>query len=77
MYYIVGSTLNLFFEDELGGLSQLNKNMLCGAITGGIFKSTLGTPISVMIGVVPFFVGSLVGGGLIGGMTLFVTQLNK
>jgi hypothetical protein len=45
-YYIVGSTLNLFFEDELSGLNQINKNMLCGAITGGIYKSTLGKDIA-------------------------------
>jgi len=42
MYYVVGSTMNLFFEDELANLNTLSKNMLCGAITGGIFKSTLG-----------------------------------
>lgn len=42
MYYIVGSTLNLFFEDELANVNQLSKNMICGAITGGIYKSTLG-----------------------------------
>ena len=73
MYYLVASSLNLFFEDELAGFNQLSKNALCGAITGGLYKSTLGTPIkSTILGVVPFFVGSMVGGSLIGGMTLFV-----
>lgn len=42
MYHLVGSSLNLFFEDELANLNNLNKNMMCGAITGGIWKSTLG-----------------------------------
>jgi hypothetical protein len=46
MYYVVGSTMNLFFEDELANLNTLSKNMLCGAITGGIFKSTLGIKYS-------------------------------
>jgi import inner membrane translocase subunit TIM23 len=65
MYYVVGSTMNLFFEDELANLNTLSKNMLCGAITGGIFKSTLG--------VVPCVVGTLVGGSLIGALSLLVT----
>jgi hypothetical protein len=30
-----------------------------------------------ILGPVPFLVGSLVGGGLIGGMTLIVNNLNK
>ena len=42
MYYVVGSTMNLFFEDELANLSTIQKNIVCGSITGGIFKSTLG-----------------------------------
>ena len=42
LYYLVGSSLNLFFEDELAEISNLNKNMICGAITGAIYKSTLG-----------------------------------
>jgi import inner membrane translocase subunit TIM23 len=42
MYYLIGSSLNLFFEDELAGLNPISKNVLCGAITGGMYKSTLG-----------------------------------
>jgi len=42
MYYLVGSTINLLFEDEVANFSPLSKNILCGAITGGIYKSTLG-----------------------------------
>lgn len=42
MYYLVGSTLNLFFEDELADTPSIYKNILCGSITGGIYKSTLG-----------------------------------
>jgi len=43
--------------------------MLCGAITGSMYKSTLG--------VVPAGVGFLLGGSLIGGMTKFVDHLNQ
>lgn len=49
MYYLVGSTLNLFFEDELADFTSMNKNILCGAVTGGIYKSTLGKNISLSI----------------------------
>lgn len=42
--------------------------MICGAITGSIYKSTLG--------VVPFGVGFLLGGGMIGGLTKLVDNLN-
>ena len=69
LYYLMGSTLTLFFEDELSSLSNLQKNVLCGSITGAIFKSTLG--------VVPTFVGGLVGGGLVGSFTYLTAELNK
>jgi import inner membrane translocase subunit TIM23 len=61
--------LNLFFEDELMGVSKINKNMLCGAITGAVYKSTLG--------VVPAAVGFVLGGTLIGSMTKIVDNLNQ
>ena len=50
-------------------MSNLNKNMMCGALTGSIYKSTLG--------VVPASVGFLLGGAFIGGMTKFVDHLNQ
>lgn len=34
--------MNLLFEDELADVTSLNKNIICGAISGGIYKSTLG-----------------------------------
>jgi len=43
--------------------------MVCGAITGSIYKSTLG--------VVPAGVGFLLGGTFIGGMTKLVDSLNQ
>ncbi len=56
MYCVMGSTLNFFFEDELAELNQLQKNVLCGVLTGGLYKSTLG--------IRPFVVGSVLGGGI-------------
>ena len=64
MYYFMASGLNLLFEDELANFNQTTKNIICGALTGGLYKSTLG--------VVPMFVGSVVGGTLIGSLTLLV-----
>lgn len=69
MYYLIGSSLNLIFEDELEGLSALQKNVICGTITGGLYKSTLG--------VKPTIVGALLGAGLIAGLTLLVEEGNR
>ncbi len=43
--------------------------MICGGVTGALFKSTLG--------VVPSVVGGLVGATIIGGLTLLVEEGNK
>lgn len=59
----------MFFEDQLDSLSPLQKNMVCGGVTGAIFKSTLG--------VVPSVVGGMVGAAIIGGLTLVVEEGNK
>lgn len=64
MYYGVGKTLNLLFEDQLDYLTPLQKNMLCGAATGAVFKSTLG--------VVPTLFGAVIGSVLVGGIHLLV-----
>ena len=69
MYYLTGSTLNMFFEDQLDSLTPLQKNMVCGSVTGAIFKSTLG--------VVPSVVGGMVGAAIIGGLTLVVEEGNR
>lgn len=64
MYYIMGSTMNLLLEDELENVKPLYKNVICGAATGMLFKSTLG--------VIPCAMGGLLGASLIGGLTLLV-----
>ncbi|KRX00158.1 hypothetical protein PPERSA_10657 [Pseudocohnilembus persalinus] len=69
LYYLMGSSMNMFLEDELSGMSNLSKNVLCGALSGAVYKSTLG--------VVPMGVAAILGGGLIGGLTLVCDNLNK
>jgi len=43
--------------------------MICGTATGMLFKSTLG--------VVPCIVGGLLGGAMIGGLTLLTEEGNR
>jgi len=50
-------------------MTQLQKNMICGGVSGVLFKSTLG--------VVPACVGGLLGTSLIGGLTLLVEEGNR
>ncbi len=45
-------------------MTPLQKNMICGGVSGALFKSTLG--------VVPTVVGGILGTSLIGGLTLLV-----
>jgi import inner membrane translocase subunit TIM23 len=45
-------------------MTPIQKNMICGGVTGAIFKSTLG--------IVPACVGGMLGTGIIGGLTLLV-----
>lgn len=66
---MTGSILNFAFEDELQTVSYFNKNLICGAITGGIFKSTLGFK--------PFIVGSVFGAGIISVLTVLCDKLKE
>jgi len=69
MYCLVGGTMNFLFEDEVAQLTPVQKNMLCGAITGGLYKSTLG--------VRPMIVGSLLGGLIIFNLHHVTAYLNR
>lgn len=64
LYFVMGKTLNIFFEDQLDYLSSIQKNMLCGAVSGAVFKSTLG--------LVPTAFGAAIGAGLAGCMHLII-----
>mmetsp|Transcript_15530 Transcript_15530/g.17900 ORF Transcript_15530/g.17900 Transcript_15530/m.17900 type:complete len:190 (-) Transcript_15530:178-747(-) len=55
MYCLIGGGLNFLLEDELADLTQMQKNIVCGMVTGGLYKSTLG--------IRPFVVGTALGGG--------------
>lgn len=53
IYFAMGKTLNFFFEDQLDYLNDLQKNAVCGAFTGALYKSTLGivpTGFGVVLG---------------------------
>lgn len=50
-------------------MTQLQKNMICGGVSGVLFKSTLG--------VTPAIVGGILGTTLIGGLTLMVEEGNR
>jgi import inner membrane translocase subunit TIM23 len=69
MYYMIAGAMNLLFEDELEEMEPLYKNLLCGTATGMLYKSTLG--------IVPCIVGGLLGGSLIGSLTLLIEEGNK
>ena len=49
LYHLIAGGLNLFFEDEMSNMSSLQKNVVCGALTGGIFKSLRG-PVGLGVG---------------------------
>lgn len=68
LYYMAGSTLNFLFEDELETMGPAQKNAICGAITGVIYKSTLG--------LIPSCVGGILGAGLVGSLTVLTRRLN-
>jgi import inner membrane translocase subunit TIM23 len=69
IYYMTASTLNYLLEDELAEFTNLQRNMLCGGISGALFKSTLG--------LVPVAVGAGVGAALLGALTGGVSMLNE
>jgi hypothetical protein len=51
------------------GMSPFAKNVMCGFISGGIYKSTHGFR--------PFVVGSVLGAGIIGSLNLAVNKGNQ
>lgn len=69
LYFCVGKTLNMFLEDQLDELSPLQSNMLCGALTGAVFKSTLG--------VVPATFGCVLGAGISGSLHKLIEYGNR
>lgn len=69
IFYMNASTLNFLFEDEMETLEQMHKNAICGALTGVIYKSTLG--------LIPACVGGVLAAGFVSGATGLVQALNQ
>ena len=51
LYFCVGRALNMLAEDQLDELTPIQSSMLCGGLTGAVFKSTLG-PVPSLFGLV-------------------------
>ena len=66
IYVATASFLTLTNEEEFEDMSDLSKNMICGTVTGAIYKCTLGP--------IPTVVGAILGGSIIGGLTLLNQQ---
>lgn len=69
IYCLTGWTIQKLFEDELSGFNGLSRNMLAGAISGALYKSTLG--------IRPAMLGSVVGVGIIGTLGLVTSKLRQ
>lgn len=69
LFFIVGKTLSIMFEDQLDEVSPITRNMICGAATGAVFKSTLG--------VVPSIYGSVLGAGIAGTIHMMTEYGNR
>jgi import inner membrane translocase subunit TIM23 len=68
MFCLTGKFLDLVFEEELHDLTLHQKFMVTGALTGAMYKSTLG--------VRPMVVGSIFGAGLIYAISQGLGYLN-
>lgn len=69
LYFCVGKVLNTLLEDQLDEVSLIQKNMICGAATGALFKSTLGF--------VPAGFGAVLGAGIAGTIHMLTEYGNK
>ena len=69
MYCMTGWAVQKLFEEEIGFMSQLHKNILAGALTGLAYKSTLGIRASL--------VGGAVGIVLIGSLHMITDELRR
>jgi import inner membrane translocase subunit TIM23 len=68
VYFFTGKILNACFEDLLDYFNNTSKNMLCGAFTGAIYKSTLGWR--------PTLFGSVLGSSFALGISLLMDYGN-
>lgn len=68
MYCLVSKTMDLLFEEEINEFGPWARNTISAALTGGLYKSTLGLR--------PMLFGSLLGVGLINGLMFGTRWLN-
>jgi import inner membrane translocase subunit TIM23 len=69
LYCMNAKFLNFFLEDELAELTTYQKNILCGFLTGAIFKSTR-KPIAIGV-------SAMCGVGVITGLDYLVDYLRE
>ena len=67
LYCMIGKLIDLLFEEEIKDYGFMGRNAITGAVTGGLYKSTLGFR--------PFIFGSLLGAGIITGLTFVMNGL--
>ena len=69
LFFGVGKVLSVLFEDQLDDVSPIQRNMICGAATGALFKSTLGA--------VPSAFGCVIGAMMAGTIHMMTEYGNK
>ena len=69
MFFGVGKMLSILFEDQLDEVSPVQRNMICGAVTGALYKSTLGF--------VPAGFGAVLGAGIAGTIHMMTEYGNR
>jgi mitochondrial import inner membrane translocase subunit TIM23 len=68
LYCFVGKMIDLLLEEEIKDYGYWARNVLAGAVTGGLYKSTLG--------IRPMIFGSMLGVGIISGLTYCANTLH-
>lgn len=68
LYCLIGGFIDLVFEEEVREYGYMARNVIAGGVTGGLYKSTLGLR--------PMIVGTLLGAGLITGVTYLTNILH-
>ncbi len=52
MYCLTKKTVNFIFEEDLQGMSDMNKQIVYGFVTGAMFKSTRGLMPALLTGTI-------------------------
>ena len=68
MFCLMGKVVDLVFEEEIKEFGSMPRNIFVGMLTGGLYKTALGMR--------PALVGSVLGGGIIVGLTYMINGMN-